>query len=247
MSNAIADSWRGWPRLLQRSAAGLMAAILMALLYLLLAGSPQPILPAKSLFAPVSVEQALLASRPELSSFDFIFRPVFATKRVPPLPAVADDEQDAGVDETIVDQVAEGIDGVSLLGIFGSGEVAGVIIRLDSGERKRLPVGEAVKGWTLQSLGSRRAMLSAATGQQAVLEMAFATDQIPVEITTGVTTQAASEVVVPSPNESEGKSAQQNNIGSVADTVPQGLTFEHVYRMRNETDSDKQKRSERAK
>ena len=30
--------------------------------------SPQPISPAKSLFAPVSVEQALLASRPELSS-----------------------------------------------------------------------------------------------------------------------------------------------------------------------------------
>ena len=54
-----------------------------------------------------------------------------------------------------------------------------MIIRLDNGERQRLPVGETVKGWTLQSLESRRAMLSAATGQQAVLEMAFATDQTP--------------------------------------------------------------------
>ena len=62
-----------------------------------------------------------------------------------------------------LDEVVAGIDGVSLLGIFGSGEVAGVIIRLDNGERQRLPVGEAVKGWTLQSLESRRAMLSAAT------------------------------------------------------------------------------------
>ena len=68
-------------------------------------------------------------------------------------------KQEASVDEPSVIEVVEGIDGVSLLGIFGSGEVAGVIIRLDNGERQRLPVGESVKGWTLQSLESRRAML----------------------------------------------------------------------------------------
>ena len=239
MSNVIAQTWRRWPLILQRSAAGLMAAILLALLYLLLAGSPQPISPAKSLFAPVSVEQALLASRPELSSFDFIFRPVFATKRVPPAPPappVVGDEQDASVDESIVNQVVEGIDGVSLLGIFGSGEVAGVIIRLDNGERQRLPVGETVKGWTLQSLESRRAMLIAATGQQAVLEMAFATDQTPPEVATDVTEKA----VVSSSDSAEGQPAQQDSTADVAESVPESMSFDSMYRNRYKTTPDKQ-------
>ncbi|MDB2644862.1 hypothetical protein N9Y37_10450 [Luminiphilus sp.] len=234
MINAVTARWRGWPRLLQRSVAGLLAAALMALLYLTLAGSPQPISPAQSLFAPVSVEQALLASRPELSSFDFIFRPVFALKRVPPvMPALAD-QQDSSVDESPLDEVVEGIDGVSLLGIFGSGEVAGVIIRLDNGVRKRLPVGEAVKGWTLKSLGSRRAMLSAATGQQAVLEMAFATDQTPLDISTGVTEKA----VVPSSNTAEAESVQQLSTAEKADSAPDSISFDSVYRSRYKTTPD---------
>ena len=239
MLRAIAQTWRRWPLLLQRSAAGLMAAILLALLYLTFAGSPQPISPAQSLFAPVSVEQALLASRPELSSFDFIFRPVFATKRVPPAPPappVVDDEQDASVDESIVNQVVEGIDGVSLLGIFGSGEVAGVIIRLDNGERQRLPVGETVKGWTLQSLESRRAMLSAANGQQAVLEMAFATDQTPAEIATSV----AEKAVVSSSDSAEGQPTQQDSTADVAESVPESMSFDSMYRNRYKTTPDEQ-------
>ena len=236
MVSAVSINWRSWPRLLQRSAAGILAATLLAVLYLALAGSPQPISPAKSLFAPVSVEQALLASRPELSSFDFIFRPVFAMKRVPPLLPVVDDEPGASVDEPIVDQVVEGIDGVSLLGIFGSGEVAGVIIRLDNGERKRLPVGESVKGWTLRSLESRRAMLSAATGQQAVLEMAFATDQTPVEIATGAT----EKVVVSSSGTSEGQPAQQDSTADVAESLAESMSFDSIYRNRNKTIPDEQ-------
>ena len=41
--------------------------------------------------------------------------------------------------------MVESIDGINLLGIFGSGEVAGAIIRLDNGERQRLLVGESIK------------------------------------------------------------------------------------------------------
>ena len=225
MSKAITVSWGQWPRLLQRSVSGLMAVILLALLYLMLAGSPQPISPAQSLFAPVSVEQALLASRPELSSFDFISRPVFAIKRLPAVMPVAATEQDTSIDELPVDGVAEGIDGVSLLGIFGSGEVAGVIIRLDNGERKRLPVGESVKGWTLQSLGTRRAMLQAATGQRAVLEMAFATDQAPADVMTAEASKAAAS----STSAAEAEPSEQDRSTDAVDTVPERITFESIY------------------
>ena len=240
MNRVVAVSWRRWPRLLQRSVAGLVGVILLALLYLTLPGSPQPISPAPSLFAPVSVQQALLASRPELSSTDFIFRPLFALKREPPVMPLVEDKEDASVDELASGEIVGGIDGVSLLGIFGSGEVAGVIIRLDNGGRQRLPVGESVKGWTLQSLGSRRATLEAATGQRAVLEMAFATDQAPADIATGVTKRAASKAVFSSPNEAEAKLAQQESNEEVAESVPQGITFESMYRQRNETTSDEQ-------
>jgi hypothetical protein len=225
MSKAIAVNWRQWPWLLQRSVAGLVAVILLAVLYLVLAGSPQPIPPAQSLFAPVSVEQALLASRPELSSFDFIFRPVFAIKRVPPVMPVVADQQDERAEVLPLDEVVEGIDGVSLLGIFGSGEVAGVIIRLDNGERQRLSVGESVKGWTLQSLESRRAMLQAATGQRAALEMAFATNQAPAE----AMATAAPQTAASSPNAAEAAPSQQDSATDAAETVPQRITFENIY------------------
>ena len=224
MSKAIAVNWRQWPWLLQRSVAGLVAVILLAVLYLVLAGSPQPIPPAQSLFAPVSVEQALLASRPELSSFDFIFRPVFAIKRVPPVMPVVADQQDERVEEFPSDEVVDSIDGVSLMGIFGSGEVAGVIIRLDNGDRQRVLVGDSVKGWTLQSLGSRRAMLQAATGQRAVLEMIFATDQTPVAIAT-----AAPKATTSAPNTTEGEPSQPDGAKDVADSVPKQITFENYY------------------
>ena len=235
MIKAAVTTWRRWPWLLQRSAAGLVAVTLVALLYLTLAGNPQPISPAQSLFAPVSVEQALLASRPELSSFDFVFRPVFALKRVPPAPPVVEDEQAASENELPIDEVVGSIDGVRLLGIFGSGEVAGVIIRLDNGERQRLPVGETIKGWTLRSLESRRAMLSAANGQQAVLEMAFATDQTPVDIAAGATVTAAS-----SANVAEGQPSQQDGAADVAESVPERITFENMYRSRDVTTPNEQ-------
>ena len=151
--------------------------LLLALAYVLLAGQPQPMAPASSLFAPVSVESVLADSRPALISADFSLRPVFAIKRVPPPQPVSDEPETLSVEAASSNEVASSIDGVHLLGIFGSGEVAGAIIRLDNGERQRLPVAESIKGWTLQSLEPRGALFEANTGQQALLRMTFSTDQ----------------------------------------------------------------------
>ena len=139
----------------------------MTAIYNLSAGSPKPILPSSALFEPVSVVQTLSSSRPELSSSDFVLRPVFALDRKPRRPDLLS-ENGAALVASEVDAV-ESIDGISLLGIFGSGEVAGAIIRLDNGERQRLMVGESIKGWTLGSIESRRALLQAVTGEEARL------------------------------------------------------------------------------
>ena len=229
MRDAIALPWSRWPRVLQRSAAGVAVALFLALLYLVIVGVPQPIPPANSLFAPVSVQTALTNSRPELSSFDFSSRPVFALKRLPAISPVIADVPVAVTDETAAEEAVGNIEGVTLLGIFGSGEVAGVIIRLDTSGRQRLLIGESVEGWTLRSLESRRAILQAASGQQAILEMAFATDQelLPAAEPTSRFPSVVSD-------------SQQDNASTVVlekgfevtaeeQSKPRGITFENIY------------------
>ena len=175
MTEGAWTSWRDWPKPLQLSASLIVGALGLTTVYTISAGTPTPVLPSSALFEPVSLVQTLSSSRPELSSSDFVLRPVFALDRKPRRPDLLS-ENDAALVASEADAV-ESIDGINLLGIFGSGEVAGAIIRLDNGERQRLVVGESIKGWTLGSIESRRALLQAVTGEEARLEMAYATDQ----------------------------------------------------------------------
>jgi len=170
-------AWASWPKPLQLSASLIVGALGLTTVYTLSAGSPKPVLPSSALFEPVSVVQTLSSSRPELSSFDFVLRPVFAQDRKPRRPDLLSENDAALVASEADADVVESIDGINLLGIFGSGEVAGAIIRLDNGEQQRLVVGESIKGWTLGSIESRRVLLQAVTGEEARLEMAYATDQ----------------------------------------------------------------------
>jgi hypothetical protein len=177
MTEGAWASWRDWPKPLQLSASLIVGTLGLTTVYTLSAGSPKPVLPSSALFEPVSVAQTLSSSRPELSSFDFVLRPVFALDRKPRRSDLLSENDAALVASQADADVVESIDGINLLGIFGSGEVAGAIIRLDNGERQRLVVGESIKGWTLGSIESRRVLLQAVTGEEARLEMAYATDQ----------------------------------------------------------------------
>ena len=227
MLDATVLRWSRLPSLLQRSLAALAMVLFLVVLYLVVAGTPHPMAPASSLFAPVSVQTVLADSRPVLSSADFSLRPVFAIKRVPSPPQqLGDDAEKVSAEVAPNDEIVGSIDGMSLLGIFGSREVAGVIIRLDNGERQRLPVGESVKGWTLRSLEPRGALLEAATGQRALLQMAFSTDQsaeaLPAPAVPPAQT-AASEQPVGSSTDSAAMDAE---------APPKTMTFGDVYRGR---------------
>ena len=224
MLDATVLRWSRLPSLLQRSLVALAMVLFLALVYFVLAGTPHPMAPASSLFAPVSVQTALADSRPVLSSADFSLRPVFAIKRVPPLPQqMGEEAEKASAEVAPSDEIVGSIDGISLLGIFGSQEVAGAIVRLDNGERQRLPVGESVKGWTLRSLEPRGALFEAATGQRALLQMAFSTDQ--------------SAEALPAPAVPPAQSAaSEQPVGSSSDSAamdaeapPKTMTFGDVY------------------
>jgi len=201
--------------------------LFLALVYFVLAGTPHPMAPASSLFAPVSVQRVLADSRPALSSADFSLRPVFAIKRVPPLPQqMGDESEKASAEVAPNDEIVGSIDGISLLGIFGSQEVAGAIVRLDNGERQRLPVGASVKGWTLRSLEPRGALFEAATGQRALLQMAFSTDQS-AEAYPAPAVPPAQSAVSEQPVGSPSDSAAMD-----AEAPPKTMTFGDVYRGR---------------
>ena len=175
MIEMLMGNWRRWPGLVKLSVGLIFGAVALTVVYTSLTGTPKAVLPSKSLFKPVSVEQSIALSRPEISSTDFVLRPVFALNRKPPIEPVAPPEQTPErLESEVASEVVGTIDGVKLLGIFGSGEVAGIIIRLDTGKRERLVVGEAVNGWTLQSVTSRGANFQSDAGTRANLAMVFA-------------------------------------------------------------------------
>ena len=223
-------NWRDWPKPVQLSACLIGAALAAAAMYTFLAGTPKPVLPSRALFEPVSVVQTLSSSRPELSSFDFVFRPVFALDRKPRVrPDLPSEDEALPAAAKPNADLVDSIDGINLLGIFGSGEVAGVIIRLDNGERQRLVVGESIKGWTLDSIEPRRAFLQAATGEEARLEMAYATDQsiLATEV------EGESGSAVPQATASAGALSQK--YGEPAQKVepakpPARMSFQNIYR-----------------
>ncbi len=226
MTEGAWTSWRDWPKPLQLSASLIVGALGLTTVYTISAGTPTPVLPSSALFEPVSVLQTLSLSRPELSSSDFVLRPVFALDRKPRRPDLLS-ENDAALVASEADAV-ESIDGINLLGIFGSGEVAGAIIRLDNGERQRLVVGESIKGWTLGSIESRRALLQAVTGEEARLEMAYATDQsiLATEM------EGESGSAIPHATATDGALSQNNDAPTQkAEPArpPTRMSFENIY------------------
>ena len=226
MTEGAWTSWRDWPKPLQLSASLIVGALGLTTVYTISAGTPTPVLPSSALFEPVSVVQTLSSSRPELSSSDFVLRPVFALDRKPRRPDLLS-ENDPALVASEADAV-ESIDGINLLGIFGSGEVAGAIIRLDNGERQRLLVGESIKGWRLGSIESRRALLQAATGEEARLEMTYATDQsiLAIEL------EGESGSAIPQANAADGALTQNNREPTQKAELarpPARMSFENFY------------------
>ena len=228
MTEGALASWRDWPKPLKLSASLIIAALGLTTVYTLSAGTPKPVLPSSALFEPVSVVQTLSSSRPELSSLDFVFRPVFAVDRKPRRRDLSSEDGAALAASEADADVVESIDGINLLGIFGSGEVAGVIIRLDNGERQRLLVGESIKGWTLGSIESRRALLQAATGEQARLDMAYATDQS--ILATDV--EDESGLAIPQATATDGALSQNNDAPTQKAEhagPPARMSFQNIY------------------
>ena len=56
------------------------------------------------------------------------------------------------------------IDGLTLLGTFGSGEVAGAILSDEQGQRFRMQVGDVREGWMLTDVNAREVSFATGSG-----------------------------------------------------------------------------------
>ena len=146
---------------------------LLSLLVFFSAGAPDSQEPGAFLFNTPTLPAILAAAQKNPETTDFVDRPLLRSERRPPVPVDNAPAPAAVVAETEVQM--EPIDGVALVGIFGSGDVKGIIVRLEDGQRERVVEGQSLRGWTLDWVGPRHARFTGAGGsKRAELQMAFA-------------------------------------------------------------------------
>ena len=108
------------------------------------------------------------------NSLDFIDRPLFSPERQRPQPPDKGDTAEASPLPAAGELIQ--LEGVELLGTFGSGEQGGIIVNLADGERTRLATGETLSGWTLLAVRPREAQFQNASGAEAIVGLALASN-----------------------------------------------------------------------
>ena len=125
--------------------------LLYSVVRLVLAAGPAAISPAQDALQVGQVQSvaAVDAGR----SQEIRARPLFWITRRPV------EEKGVEVDPVVEEKKSAGeLKGVKLLGVFGSGDTAG-IIALAKGKKQRILKGEAMEGWTLESVEPNRVVL----------------------------------------------------------------------------------------
>ncbi|KZX55061.1 hypothetical protein A3709_08685 [Halioglobus sp. HI00S01] len=140
------------------------------LLLLLIWGGYRAVSPALAAPIPPSSDSLLVtpvsdAGEPTLEQRKEIqARPLFWESRAPLEPVAIE-----VVEEAPVVAQAKPLKGVTLKGVFGAGEDAGIIV-LAKGKKRRLMVGDDVNGWTLDSVEPTQVRLVDGA-REAVLEL----------------------------------------------------------------------------
>ena len=96
--NSIAKYYEELPLGLKAGATIVIVALVFAACYLTFTGRPAPVEPSSRLFSSVTLTGPESLPRTELSSFDFVVRPLFAINRVPDR-ATGESEQLASQEE----------------------------------------------------------------------------------------------------------------------------------------------------
>jgi hypothetical protein len=112
---------------------------------------PEAVSPAADALAVRGVSQAARVTTGQ--SEEILARPLFWEGRRP----VEDILPPAGTDENAPPGQMKG---VALLGVFGGGDSAGIIVRIKD-QKRRVMVGEEINGWELQSVQPKTVVFAA--------------------------------------------------------------------------------------
>ena len=107
---------------------------------------------------------------PTAATKDFILRPLFSAARRPEAPVIIEEVAPPPIEAI----GAVSLEGISLLGVFGSSGKGGVILELEDSTRTRLYVGEQLNGWTLTDTHLRTAIFTSSSGSETELSLALA-------------------------------------------------------------------------
>jgi len=119
------------------------------------------------------VEAAGFSDR-RITTVDFVDRPLFRPDRKQPpdlaLTAIAAKPEAA----LVTSEAVESLDGVIATGVFKSGDISGVFLKAERGERSRVQVGDNFEGWVLASVDASGADFTAGARRARVaLELNF--------------------------------------------------------------------------
>ena len=96
------------------------------------------------------------------SSDGFVDRPLFLISRRP--AASLAEAPELAQPQTVYEDAAEQIEGVTLLGIFSSGDASGVIVSEKGVGHRRIFEGDQLQGWELVGVEPRGAVFSGGGG-----------------------------------------------------------------------------------
>lgn len=178
-----------WP---EKNVRSLLLALAVSLVLLALnALWPTTVEPVR----PVALEQLASPAGPseaeELDSLDFIFRPLFYSSRAPQVAISASVEAEPSPADNEEAVIAKALEAYTLLGIFSSGEVSGVILQGEGNDRHRVYEDDRFEGWTLEQVTSRQAAFRNGASEVHYMELAVASS-LPALQSSSIETGAAS-------------------------------------------------------
>lgn len=129
------------------------AGVALSISYILFAPEPSTMMP--SVQVPDEMDDDAAKSQ-VVDGLDFVQRPLFAESRRPQQKAIFAEPTASTETQALAD-----MDGLKLLGVFGSGDRQGAILQDENEKRFRMVVGEKNEmGWVLKSVLPRRALFA---------------------------------------------------------------------------------------
>ena len=164
--NAFHDRSLWADKVMKRAWAAVVAGVALLIIISLWTPDVEPIMPERT----AVVGDTLALGEPDLvgSSDGFVARPLFLTSRRP--AASLAEAPELAQPQTVYEDAAEQIEGVTLLGIFSSGDASGVIVSEKGVGHRRIFEGDQLQGWELVGVESRGAVFSGG-GKTARLDM----------------------------------------------------------------------------